>query len=221
MRNRIHPGSLILSAFTLTALPALAFAAPAPTPTRARIASAAPKAASPYSFGARVGGMGFREQDGGSHNSWNGCRMNGLGVFGQRALGTHAYVETAADLYFTQNFPTNTPSDQTSMDRVSGLLTAAAGMRMFPQSRVSAFAEAGGGLELTTVKLYDVGRNFALPVGFVGMGGEIRVGDHLRLGAELRAFVMADYRRGAPNQDPIVAEPQAAAQGQFFARYAL
>jgi hypothetical protein len=52
----------------------------------------------PYSFGARVGGYGFRREEGDRRNAWDECRMNGLGVFGARQLAGPLFVAAGLDL---------------------------------------------------------------------------------------------------------------------------
>ena len=39
------------------------------------------------SVGARIGGYGFRRDEGDRRSAWDECRMNGLGVFATKALG--------------------------------------------------------------------------------------------------------------------------------------
>src|SRR5690242_10689200 len=43
-------------------------------------------AADPYDIGFRVGGYGFHREGGTGSDAWSQCRMNGMGVFGTRAL---------------------------------------------------------------------------------------------------------------------------------------
>ena len=195
-----------------------------------------------YSFGMRVGGYGFRQPEGDRRNGWNDCRMNGIGAFAERMLSRHAFVEAGADLYFSETFPM-APDGQEHMDRMSGLLTAAGGLRMYPKARVSAYVQLGAGLELTRVSRIESdhrhSQNHALPMGFVGVGGDIKVTRRLRAGMNLRAYVMGHFHHehgAAPSVQPVAksdislddspaermtAEPEAAAQAQFYLRYTL
>lgn len=195
------------------------------------------------SFGVRVGGYGFRRTEGDRRNAWDDCRMNGMGAFAVRNLGRNAFVEGGVDLYFSEAFPLEPAEGEDSMDRLSSLFTIAGGLRMAPAARISAYAQVGGGLELTKVEIEPLGGatikdERALPVGFVGVGGDLRVSERLRLGMNLRAYVMGHFEHGhdgahaiARDQDDAVpsngadhglaVEPEVAAQGQFYVQYAL
>ncbi len=170
--------------------------------------------------------------------------MNGIGAFGEYALSRHAFVEAGADLYFAETFPL-APAEQQDMDRMSGLFSVAGGLRMHPAGRVSSYVQLGVGLELTKVAMVEQGvsDSFALPVGFVGVGADIKISSRLRLGANLRAYVMGHFPHdhtathdhdtigtAARHDDGVLPaseaielspEPEAAAQAQFYLRYAL
>jgi len=167
-----------------------------------------------YTFGARVGGYGFRQvtTDGGS--GWTDCRMNGLGVFGERTLGEHLFVEAGLDLYFS--------ADEPAMDRTSGLLTVAAGARMFPHALVSPYLQLGAGLELSRVRLLQrqLEDSFVLPVAFLGVGGDLKLGDHLRLGLNLRSLVMQNFAT-SDQAGSLRHATDLAAQIQLYAKYAI
>lgn len=199
------------------------------------VATADPAASNPYSFGARVGGYGFRREVGDSSGEWNECRMNGMGVFGQRALGDHLFLEGGFDVYFSQDFPTQPTEGDLPIDRMSGLITAAAGMRASATNRISGYAQLGGGLELTQVSVpYDdhrISDRLAMPMGFVGIGGDIRIGAKTYLGANFRAELMGNFdydpakleMQGGWTTPPSADEvfdpsPDLAAQGQFYLR---
>ncbi len=171
--------------------------------------------AEPWGFGARVGGYGFRDAE---TSQWDDCRMNGLGVFAERKLGEHAFVEGGLDLYSATGDAIMTES----MDRVSSLATVAAGLRMFPRAIVSPFVQVGVGGEYTHVSVASSGfdNTYFLPVGFFGAGGDLHLGDHMRLGMTIRVLMMGGFSSGAPGQDPQLSA-QPAAQVQFFARYDL
>ena len=199
---------------------------------------AAKRHLTPYSFGMRVGGYGFRQPEGAD---WNDCRMSGIGAFGERSIGRHAFVEGGADLYFAETQETALPVPQ-GMDRMSGLFTVAGGLRMFPGARASTYVQLGAGLELTEVRMtegdHQHAHTLALPMGFVGIGADLKISRRLHLGASLRTYVMGHfahdhgaetgalpvakhdgtYPADAPAMTP---EPEAAAQGQFYVRYTL
>jgi hypothetical protein len=184
----------------------------------------------------RVGGYGFRNTHAESASEkWNDCRMNGLGLFGQKHLTQHAFLEAGSDIYFSDDMILGADSTEAEpMDRLSGLLSVSAGLRMYPASRVSAYAQVGVGVELTRVTMgaaahehtdpvpasapAEMTTTRTLPMGFVGFGGDVRVGTRTRLGATFRTNVMAHFDHGATTLD---AEPEAANQVQFYLRYSL
>lgn len=180
--------------------------------------------------GARVGGYGFRESAEAtvmsekSTTGWQACRMNGIGVFATRALNRHFFVEGALDTYFTETFPTGEAASEysTPIDRVSGIMTVAAGARLFPGARVSPYVQLGVGAELTRARLPALGMEDTalLPMGFFGVGASLRLGERLNLGASLRVNAMG-YYDDAQFQTEMDPEVELATQGQFFASYAL
>lgn len=182
------------------------------------------------SAGARIGGYGFREVASGArpmspeHTGWNACRMNGVGVFATRNLTPHFFLEGGVDTYFTETFPTgeSVGNYDTAIDRVSGLLTAAAGARLFPEAVVSPYIQAGLGAEATRVRLPQLGLEDTaiLPMGFFGVGGNLRLGERVRVGASLRVNIMG-YYDDAQFQTELSPQAELATQGQFFARYTL
>ena len=158
--------------------------------------------------GARVGGYGFRRPAGetGGGTGWDDCRMNGVGVFAQQGLPYGLFVELGLDAYFAAGAP--------DMDRVSGLTTVAGGARLWPGGRFSPYVNLGLGLELTRVELDDQRGNYALPLGFIGIGGDVRV-DRFRFGASLRVHAMGKI------EDTMHPEPDLASQVQFHAMMSL
>ncbi len=174
--------------------------------------------------GSRVGGYGFRNQEAGDRrDAWNDCRMNGLGVFAQKDVG-HVNVEAGADIYFSESFPMKPSGDDAGEDRLSGLFTVAAGARILDTGRFRALAQLGTGVELTHFKMAmpdgDVGEaSRALPMGFVGITGEIAIGARTAIGASLRTYVMGKFEANAACE--LTVHPEAAAQGQFFLSYRL
>ncbi len=188
-----------------------------------------------YGFGARVGGYGFRRDDGDRRSAWDECRMNGLGVFGERRFGDHFFVEGGLDLYFSESFPQPDTEADLPIDRMSGLVTTAVGLRTDGPWRTSGFAQIGAGVELTRVSVpYGEDRitdSLALPAGFLGFGGDIDVGRRTYLGASFRAHVMGNFDydpeelemqpgwTNPPAADEVFdPSPDAAAQVQFYLR---
>lgn len=221
----------LLLAALLSPLVAPAAADPADAPPPAPAARPAPR----YGFGARIGGWGFRRDTGTLADGWNKCRMNGLGVFGQRGFGRYLFVETGVDLYFTEAFPMQPVEGDLPINRTSGIVTAAAGLRAAATSWLTGYTELGLGVELSRVSVpyngHSISDNLALPVGFLGIGGDIKVGARTFIGASLRANVMGafDYdpkklaMQPGWTQPPSAGEvfdpsPGLAAQAQFYVR---
>jgi hypothetical protein len=192
----------------------------------------------PITVGARVGGYGFRNPDSvdttSGHVAWDECRMNGLGVFGRRGVGRW-FGEAGVDLYFSEAFPLPAAemADGESIDRLSGLTTIAAGANVIETQHVIGYAQIGVGVELTQFRFQHgddtLATRRALPMGFVGVGGELRVGSRTSFGASLRAHIMgnfnAAYQANRDVWDPMTnhleVAPEAAAQGQFYVAYRL
>ena len=187
------------------------------------MATAATATAEPIDFvGARVGGYGFHNQQAGDRrDAWNDCRMNGLGVFARKDVGI-LNVEAGADIYSSESFPMKPAPGDASEDRLSGLVTVAAGARILDTGRFRAIAQLGTGVELTHIKMaMDNGTtgesSRALPLGFVGISAEMRLGDRTSVGAAMRTFVMGKFEANEACQLEVV--PSAAAQGQFYLAY--
>jgi|GEM_PF-1444016 len=195
-----------------------------------------------HSFGFRVGGYGFRNLQPGQEGEWNDCRMNGVGVFGQRNLSDHFFAEAALDMYFVDNTILGDDGPEYPLDRESGLLSVAGGARMFPGYRVSPYVQVGIGLELTRAILpaEDEQHVGVYPMGFAGVGADVRVSDRFALGANFRTNVMRhfdvtytlvsdpesddwgsfDPNAVPPGENTLDDQSYAfAAQAQFFARY--
>jgi len=220
----------VLSCLFVVGLPAAATAEEGVAPV-AGTARATPV----YSFGGRVGGYGFRRDAGDARSNWDECRMNGLGVFGERRFGAHLFIEGGLDFYFAESFPQQPNPGDLPIDRMSGLFTAAAGLRAAGPWRTSGYAQLGAGLELTQVTVpYDghhISDQLAMPAAFIGVGGDIRVAAGTYLGANLRAYVMGNFDYDPaqlemqpgwvtpPAADEVFApSPDAAAQAQFYVR---
>ena len=186
-----------------------------------------------YTVGVRIGGYGFRRETDAATTAWDECRMNGVGVFGQRTLRGPLFVEAGLDTYFSigQGQPTDLP-----IDRQSALITAAAGARTNVTSWLNAYVQIGGGVELTRLAVpYGDGSTIradkAMPTGFIGFGGELKLAHGTYGGAMLRTLVMGNFdydpqRLQMANQwvappsssDVFKASPAFATQGQFYVR---
>ena len=195
-----------------------------------------------HSFGFRVGGYGFRNIQPGQEGEWNDCRMNGVGVFGQRDLSRHFFAEAGVDMYFVDNTVFGADGPEYPLDRESGILSVAGGARMFPDSRISPYVQLGVGLEVTRAVLPAESEKHVgvYPMGFAGLGANVRVTRKLALGANFRTNVMRhfdvtytfradgdeadwgdfDPLSVPPGGDTLEAQSYAfAAQAQFFATY--
>ena len=178
-----------------------------------------------YAVGARVGGYGFRgTPDAGERSDWDACRMGGIGVFVTRTLARHFFVEAGVDAYFTDERRGGAvdPDEAWTLDRVSALGSFAGGVRFFPDARVSPHVQLGAGLELTRVTVLEgpaLSDSFALPFGFLGLGGDLRLG-RVRLGATLRVAAMGFFDQG-PGDAELAPRADVAVQGQFYALVAL
>jgi hypothetical protein len=190
-------------------------------------------AADPMSIGFRVGGYGFRREGAASETqTWNECRMNGLGLFGNRTVRGPVFVEAGLDTYFSTNQaqPTDLP-----LDRQSALVSVAGGVRTELTSWLRGYAQLGVGVELTRVAVpygdSTIRDNKAMPDGFFGIGGDIRIANGTYVGAAMRTLVMGNFdydpaRLQMTNQwvappkasDVFSASPGFAAQGQFYIR---
>ena len=133
--------------------------------------------------GARVGGYGFREIDGGVL-SWNDCRMNGTGLFGTVDLTRHFFGELSFDYYHA-----TAGQAAHAMDRVSLQPMLAVGARFAPGRLITPFVQAGGGPEFTRIDLDGASARKVLPTAFMGIGGEVNVGD-FHFGTNVRALSM-------------------------------
>ena len=107
---------------------------------------------------------------------------------------------------------------------------------MFPEFVLTPYVQLGVGAEWTRVDLAGARSERLYPVGFVGVGAELNVTRELKLGANLRMLAAAQAEpaahgeaHGVTGEAPAGAETGQgvpmrfglAAQGQFFARYAL
>ena len=178
-------------------------------------------------IGLRVGGYGFREIDGDSSTQWTDCRMDGIGVFNTISFTPSWFVETSIDYYQA----IGSVVEEEGMDRLSLHALATGGFRAFPSSIFSPTVQVGIGGEFTRVTWAGYEETLAsfFPMGFVGAGGELSIGDHAVLGANIRMFMMAglapqeehEHSDGVHLHTPSHAEPQAAGQLQFWFRYDL
>jgi hypothetical protein len=196
------------------------------------VATSAAEAAT-YSVGLRIGGYGFRRAEGDvGVSEWNECRMNGLGIFADRALRGPWFVEAGLDTYFSigQGEPTDLP-----IDRQSALVSLAGGVRTHLATWLGVYGQLGAGVELARLSVPYAGSTIAadkaMPEGFFGVGADIRIARDTYVGAAFRMLVMAnfDYEPDQlkmssqwvmppPASQIFSATPDLAAQGQFYLR---
>ncbi len=217
-----------------TTLRGLAFAlllSPLPaTADDATAAAHAETAGHGFGFGARIGGYGFREPKPGEID-WTDCRMDGLGVFATMETDDHFFGEAELDYYQAHG-----SAVAEGMDRESAHLLVSVGARMFPHHFLTPYVQVGGGAEWTQLTITATGgeREELLPAGFIGFGAEVNVTDHLKVGSNLRMFVMAHPAHETSTASPgtshhaltaadeaVPLDYGAAGQLQFFVRYAL
>lgn len=179
--------------------------------------------------GARIGGYGFREGvdasgEMASSTGWQACRMNGMGLFATRDLSRHFFVEGGLDAYFADStvVASSSGSYDTPIDRVSGLMSVAAGARAFPEALVSPYVQVGVGGEVTRVRLPELGLEDSalLPMGFFGVGANLRLGERLKFSATLRVNAMG-YYDDSQFQGELDPRTELATQGQFAFAYQL
>jgi hypothetical protein len=201
----------------------------------------APPAGDGTSVGFRVGGYGFRrEGDTRAGEGWTECRMNGFGLFAQHGLLGPLFVEGGLDAYASSDLVMSSPTTDLPIDRMSGLVSGAIGVRTQLAPWLRAYAQLGAGVELTRVSVpYQDGDDTtttiradkALPEGFFGIGGDLRIARGTYAGASLRLLVMGNFDYSAqrlqmgnqwvaqPTPDQVfAASPDMAMQGQFYVR---
>jgi hypothetical protein len=202
------------------------------------LTGAAVAAAEPVDVGFRVGGYGFHREGDQSADSWTECRMNGVGVFASHGLRGPIFVEGGLDAYVSQAFPTPSPETDLPIDRMSGLLSVAAGARTQLHARLRGYVQLGAGVELTRVSVpygaaegtKTVRDQKTMPTGFFGVGLDLRVARGTYVGASFRTLVMGNFDYDAsrlemesawvePQPDVVFdASPDLANQGQFYVR---
>jgi hypothetical protein len=179
-----------------------------------------------------MGGYGFkREAD--PEGAWTECRMNGVGVFGQRALGGRLFVEAGLDMYST--IESATATGDLPLDRTSGLLSTAIGARTRFASWLRGYVQLGAGVELTKVSVpYGEERirdTKVMPEGFFGFGLDLRIARATYLGATFRTLLMGNFDYDPqrldmdqgwiappPASEVFDASADVAAQAQFYLR---
>lgn len=180
-------------------------------------------------LGIRIGGYGFREATPASGEApegtgWQACRMNGLGIFANKALDASFFVEAGFDTYFTDDFLFGETMGEydTAIDRSSALMTISAGARFYTDAWISPYLQMGVGAEVTRVSLPALALEDTalLPMGFFGAGANLRVTDTMQVGASLRINAMG-YYDDAQFQTELEPELELATQAQFYASFAL
>jgi hypothetical protein len=182
--------------------------------------------------GARIGGSGFRRDgDTSFTGQWDECRMNGVGVFAQKTVLGPLFAEVGLDTYFST---ADHQSVDLPIDRQSVLVSAAIGARSQFTSWLGGYIQLGGGAELTklSVPYADdaIRADKVMPWGFLGVGGELKLGPATRVGATIRTLVMGNFNydparldknsqmwTSTPTADQVFsASPTLATQMQFF-----
>ena len=188
-----------------------------------------------YAIGFRVGGYGFHSADASQTSDWDKCRMNGIGVFADRALPGPLFLEAGLDTYFSAG---QAPSSDLPIDRQSVLVSVAAGARMHVTSWLARLRAArhrhGARARLACRTAARRSRR---------QGDARRVPRHRRrhppragtryVGANMRTLVMGNFdydparlqmsnepwvARAPKSSDVFAASPALAAQGQFYLR---
>jgi hypothetical protein len=216
--HRFFVPSLAL-ATTITTIAPLAAAAPeTEADTTSESTEEAPRDEMRFGFGARIGGYGFRGEDG----KWTDCRMNGVGLFGTLDVTKHFFLELGVDSY------QSVKDDAEHMDRVSMLTSTAVGLRMFPDFIITPYIQVGTGVEWTRVDVMGQRTSGVYPMGFLGVGSELNILRNLKAGAVLRFLGMAHPNHEEHDHDIVYQHPtetkmeyQPSTQGQFYVRYVL
>lgn len=196
----------LLSLGIIAAGAVTAAGAAAADPAPAASVSAAARAPA-YELGVRVGGYGFRrEGDARAGEGWTQCRMNGFGVFASRAARGPVFVEAGLDMYSSTEPTAEAAAMDLPIDRTSGLLSVAGGVRASVAPWLRGYLQVGAGVELTRVSVpygdETIRDTKALPEGFFGAGFDLRVARRTYLGATLRTLLMGnfDYSRAELDQ---------------------
>jgi hypothetical protein len=170
------------------------------------------------SLGARVGGYGFRQVNADGGMDFFQCRMDGVGLTGTLELPGNFFGEVGVDYYHALAEPV-----LEGIDRLSLHTSAAVGYRLFPDLIVSPNIQAGVGAEFTRVELQGAEAEALVPVGFMGVGGEVNLG-RLKLGAVARVHAMQlpvyDWQ-SAGTDDAVDMDTEVAGQVLFSMRYML
>jgi hypothetical protein len=228
--------AVLVVAATLAA-PAVAAADPAD----ATSVIAAATQPSSYDVGVRVGGYGFRrEGDPTPGAGWTECRMDGIGVFVDRALRGPLYLELGVDGYTSSTlFETSAQKADAPIDRISLLASGAIGARAQLTRWLRGYVQLGTGVELAHVSIpygasATIRDDLVLPEGFFGAGADIRVARGSYVGATMRLLVMANFDYSPqqwmsnnqwvaqPTPSQVFAwSPDLAIQAQFYFRHDL
>jgi hypothetical protein len=193
--------------------------------------------AATYDLGFRIGGYGFRrEGDNRPAEDWTECRMNGFGVFASRVMHGPIFVEAGLDLYSSADTPLGPAEGDLPIDRASGLVSVAAGVRTQVTSWLRGYVQLGAGVEITRASVpYEgdpIRATKTMPEGFFGVGLDLRIANKTYVGASFRALAMGNFdysseelERNRSNgwtrpmsEDVFAASLDFAAQGQFHLR---
>jgi hypothetical protein len=217
-------------AVLVTLVTAAATASADPEPAISNGVTAAPTPA--WALGARVGGYGFRRNEQFDPGSWTECRMDGVGVFGQRNLRGPLFLEAGLDGYGTIG---KGQASDLPLDRMSALLSVAVGLRTQFTPWLRGYVQLGVGAEFTRLSVPygddTIHADRIFPDGYFGFGGEIRIAHGTHIGATIRLHAMANFDYdparlmnanqwvAAPTPSQVfTATPDMASQAQFYLR---
>lgn len=136
-------------------------------------------------LGFRVGGYGFRhKREEGIR--WDGCRMDGSGIFFTYDLTDRLFAEASVDMYHAIGRVV-----ENGMERLSLFQMGAIGVRSEPLWIVTPYLQIGMGAEWTRIEVDDRHSRKWLALGFAGFGARAEVGS-FGFGANLRVALMGD-----------------------------
>lgn len=152
-----------------------------------------------FSIGARIGGYGFRQLNTNRVIDWQNCRMDGVGVYGIADFSNSLYAEVASDFYFA-----NDSTLRQGLDRLSFHVLASGGYRILPDAFITPTIHVGGGAEVSWVNVYGKEKTALLPVGFMGVGGELNIQNfHFGMAIRVHAMQLPEYDWGMDGQHEV------------------
>ncbi|MFU8804960.1 MAG: outer membrane beta-barrel protein [Bradymonadaceae bacterium] len=148
--------------------------------------------------GLRIGGYGFRHVREGTVK-FDGCRMNGTGIFATYEFGKHLFGEVSFDIYHAHGQVV-----ENGMERLSLFPKAAIGVRANPIWIFSPYIQAGMGPEWTRIEVDGVVNRTWLGIGFFGLGAEALI-DRFAFGTTLRVGIMGDAEHSGDHLEQLEA----------------